>query len=498
MADDQSQRPPYRSNDTIARGPATKAPGAAPASSSGSDPLAELARLIGQSDPFAEFGRDAPRRPAAPATPAAPAADWPPQSGTGHVGGMGGFTPRQAAPELRAPAAPSSPPQMPAFASTPNYGRQAFGDARAAGADLFHVEGKVPGYQAAPTDAPAYEGDSYQPSNDHLGSEEDDFYEHGQPSRRRLGVMVIAGVFALAVLGTAGAFGYRALFGSSGSSAPPPVIKAESAPSKVVPASNKDAPPSKLITDRVNERGQGEKLVSREEQPVEIKDKPAGAVLPPSEAAAPSATPPLGSGVVGTEPKRVRTIAIHPDQAATADGMPTSAPPAAPAPAPARQAAPTRVNNNPPPAAEPEPTPPPASRPPVARAAPAVRQTAAPAPSNAPLSLSPDAPTRAAPARAAAPAARTAAVSSGAAGGGYAVQVSSQRSEADAQAAFRSLQGKFPGQLGSKPSVIHKVDLGAKGTYYRAMVGPFANANEASELCSSLKAAGGQCIVQKN
>ncbi|HEY5217633.1 MAG TPA: SPOR domain-containing protein [Pseudolabrys sp.] len=137
------------------------------------------------------------------------------------------------------------------------------------------------------------------------------------------------------------------------------------------------------------------------------------------------------------------------------------------------------------------------SRQPVARVAPPVRQTAAPAPSNAPLSLSPDAPSRAAPARAAAPAARTAAVSGGAAGG-YAVQVSSQRSEADAQAAFRSLQGKFPGQLGGKPSVIHKVDLGAKGTYYRAMVGPFANANEASELCSSLKAAGGQCIVQKN
>jgi hypothetical protein len=30
------------------------------------------------------------------------------------------------------------------------------------------------------------------------------------------------------------------------------------------------------------------------------------------------------------------------------------------------------------------------------------------------------------------------------------------------------------------------------------MVGPFASANEAGELCSSLKAAGGQCIVQRN
>jgi len=78
------------------------------------------------------------------------------------------------------------------------------------------------------------------------------------------------------------------------------------------------------------------------------------------------------------------------------------------------------------------------------------------------------------------------------------VQVSSQRSEAEAQAAFRDLQAKYPSQLGSRQAVIHKVDLGAKGTYYRAMIGPFANSSEAGELCSSLKAAGGQCLVQRN
>lgn len=78
------------------------------------------------------------------------------------------------------------------------------------------------------------------------------------------------------------------------------------------------------------------------------------------------------------------------------------------------------------------------------------------------------------------------------------MQVSSQRSEAEAQAAFRGLQAKFPNQLGGRQPVIHKVDLGAKGTYYRAMVGPFASSNEAVELCSSLKAAGGQCLIQRN
>jgi cell division septation protein DedD len=92
--------------------------------------------------------------------------------------------------------------------------------------------------------------------------------------------------------------------------------------------------------------------------------------------------------------------------------------------------------------------------------------------------------------------AQTAAASGG--GSGYVVQVSSQRSEAEAQAAFRSLQGKYPSQLGGKQPLIRQVDLGEKGVYFRAVVGPFGNSNEASELCSSLKAAGGSCIVQRN
>ncbi|MGB9323782.1 MAG: SPOR domain-containing protein, partial [Pseudolabrys sp.] len=69
---------------------------------------------------------------------------------------------------------------------------------------------------------------------------------------------------------------------------------------------------------------------------------------------------------------------------------------------------------------------------------------------------------------------------------------------AEAQAAFRGLQAKFPTQLGGRELLVHKADLGAKGTYYRAMVGPFANPGEAAELCSSLKAGGGQCLVQRN
>ena len=46
--------------------------------------------------------------------------------------------------------------------------------------------------------------------------------------------------------------------------------------------------------------------------------------------------------------------------------------------------------------------------------------------------------------------------------------------------------------------MVRRADLGAKGIYYRTMVGPFVSAQQANELCSNLKAAGGTCIVEKN
>jgi len=98
----------------------------------------------------------------------------------------------------------------------------------------------------------------------------------------------------------------------------------------------------------------------------------------------------------------------------------------------------------------------------------------------------------------AAPVSAIAATPSASAGGGYAVQVTSQRSEADAQAAFRALRTKFPNQLSGREPIIRRADLGDKGVYYRALVGPFASMEAATGMCSSLKAAGGNCLVQRN
>lgn len=486
MADDQSQRP-YRASEP----PPARSAG----KPSGNDPLAELARLIGQTDPFAEFGRDSARR-----APAPQPSEWSTQPlGTPRSSQFGDERRPSASPSRYAgngyytpPSASEGQPSLQDYAGQ-NHARQSYDDVPLPGSvDQYPQENDARAYAPGAAD---YQQDAYEdaPQVDNA------YYEDAPPSRRRLGIMAIAGVLVLAVIGTAGAFGYRALFGSSSSSKVPPVIKADAGPSKIVPATNgKDGQSSKLITDRVNERGQNEKLVSREEQPL---DKPTTVVLSQN-------TPqPVGNGMLASEPKKIRTIAIHPDQAVVADAAqpPGGLTPAAQArsaspAAPVRAAPPVqtaRANAPDNATADSEQDAPPA---PAPRSSPPVRQ-AAPASSNAPLSLNPGAPPTRAPAasRPAAAPTRTASVAPQTAhGAGSYVQVSSQRSEAEAQAAFRSLQAKFPTQLGGRSAQVHKADLGAKGTYYRAMVGPFANAAEASQLCASLKAAGGQCLIQRN
>ena len=481
MADNETQRP-YRAN------PTRSAPGVA-ASSAGSDPLAELARLIGQNDPFSEYGNAARRAPA-PAAPPAPSAaqQWSAQA---------------PAAQTYAPPPPAGPPPAP---------------------EMHPAEYVPPAYGAHgyAGEAGEYEQHTYDPGMAPMEGEQQDFYDD-VPPRRRMGILAIAAVFALAVLGTAGAFGYRTLFGSSGSGGPPPVIKADTKPSKVVPTKDKDANNGKLIYDRVADKGHGEKLVPREERPLEMNSKPAEVVLPHNDSGMPSGSiqPALGSGVVGAAPKKVHTIAIRPDGTVMADAVPPApAPPAAPmaAPAPEPSIVSTATAGQMEPAANPAPAP--TQRQPVVRTEPPQRHAAAeeerraaPPPRNAPLSLNPNAEPARKPERTthtAQPVQTTRAVqpmqtaatgraaqASVPAGGGYAVQLASRHNEADAQSSFHSLQAKFPQQLGGREPLIRRVDLGAKGVYYRAMVGPFGSADEASHLCSSIKAAGGTCFVQR-
>ena len=178
-----------------------------------------------------------------------------------------------------------------------------------------------------------------------------------------------------------------------------------------------------------------------------------------------------------SEPRKIKTLTVRGDQPDNAAQPVTPGAPAAAKPAPVSRAAPT-----------------------PSAAAPRNPPTSANASANAPLSLVPQG---AQPAPAAEPRTRVAndsPTSTAPSGGGtgYLVQVSSQRSETDAQASYRALQGKFPGVLGSHAPLIKRADLGDKGVYYRAMVGPFGSPEEASQFCGSLKSAGGQCVVQRN
>ena len=467
MADDHNQQA-YRASEASSRGQG---------GGSANDPLAELARLIGQSDPFGEYGRNNGNRPAAAATDQT--AGW--QADSLPHSNEQPTLPNQSAYSEQAYGAPA-------------FGRQAFGSAPLSTdtTEYYPVDAHAPGYRSQgydpaeypPGTVPSYE-EGFPPSQEPLhdvhqqfGPPSDDgYYDDVAPSRRRIGITAIAGVFALAVLGTAGALGYRAVFGPSSAPTNPPVIKADNAPSKIVPATpNKDA--GKTITDRVGNSGNGqiERLLSREEQPVPVTAAAAGntnSAFPPNQA---GTAPALGSGVVG-DPKKVRTIAIRPDQAN--DGA-ASAPEVAPTP--------TAVST-----AEPTPRPISVTPRPIATTS----EPARPAPQALnPNAVQAQAPAQARPERVASTAPE-APVATSAGGGAYAVQVSSQRSEADAQAAFRALQGKFPAQLGGRQPVIRRADLGAKGIYFRAMVVVGSN-SEAGELCSSLKAAGGSCIIQRN
>jgi hypothetical protein len=313
-------------------------------------------------------------------------------------------------------------------------------------------------------------------------------------------MLTVTAVLALALIGTAAAFGYRAVFGNSGNT-PPPVIKAETTPNKIVPTSTANEQ-SKQIYDRVGDRNQAERIVAREEKPVDVKDavraapprvvsssfaadamsNPAPAAASPIPANA-SALAPAAALPATTEPKRVRTVTIRADQPGGAEPLA-----ARPAPQPVRSAAPMQVASVAPVA---EPVAPSPVRPAAPRAAPP------PVNSNAPLSLAPPSAAPAASTRHAPM--RTASVPPAAASGGaYTVQISSQRSEAEAQSAFRSLQAKFPNLLSGRQPIIRRADLGDRGVYYRAQVGPFASSDQAGEFCASLKAAGGQCVVQRN
>ncbi|HQS47664.1 MAG TPA: SPOR domain-containing protein, partial [Xanthobacteraceae bacterium] len=270
-----------------------------------------------------------------------------------------------------------------------------------------------------------------------------------------MALIIVASVVGIGVASAGGLFAYRMMGsgGSSASSEPPPVIKADSAPTKVAgPTPTTGTDGQKLIYDRVGGAPGTERVVPREEQPMDVNAAAAAA-------AAAAGVPPAAAGTPSTEPKRVKTMAVRADGSLVENSAPVTS----------------------------------ALPPGIAPTAYAPTQNPLPAGSPAPKTV-----TTTAAVGAASAAAPAAAAPAAVANGAYVVQVSSQKSENDAMGSWKVLQGRYPQLLGSYKATVRRADLGDKGIYYRAQVGPFSTREEANNLCNALQAQGGTCIVTRN
>jgi hypothetical protein len=483
-----------------------------------SDPLAELARLIGQRS---EQGDGQPPVPEGDAAPASEF-DW---ASVNENGGYGANRPgddygdRSAEPaawpldegyesEQSAP-----PPNFPAAASFNGVRREPDQNARS-----YDPRNGQPPAQSRTQPFPFMPAahDSYQAENreqhgayaqSHSEDYADDDYDDEADPPRRGGTVVVVALLGLAVLGTAGALGYRAIIGGSVIPGLPPIIKPIDGPIKVKPDQQaQGANPSQANSAR----GTGEQVVTNQEQPVDVQATNQVPRMIKTIPVLPSGSP--DPGVAGGQPPaNVAQVPV------AAPGYAEPVPPAQPfrADRAAASQAPAVNRQIPTPTTRSGPAPGSAPTASVTRPKPQTKpvRTATPDSQSAggPLSLVPPQegatpqapPPRAVHTAANNPAAPVALGPSGreeaahGAGTGY-VQVSSQRSEAEAQSAYRALQTQFPQQLGSRHAVFRRADLGDKGIYYRALVGPFATAEQASSFCSSLKAAGGSCFMQRD
>jgi hypothetical protein len=489
MADENTLRR-YRSNDPYRRAAEPPRPSE---EASARDPLAELARLLGQSDPFADLGRsnsrerqgeahDAPTTApddwhAAPVRePHFAAGDMPRRSAQGASYETSRDYAHPPAPEPAGWHADSrfyEEPQLGADQQSQHYDEQN----QHYDEQNQHYDEQSQHYEGDGTDGGQYDAQEaeYAYQDDvPLEPHEHEVYDDA-PRARRGGFATALALIGCAVLGTAGAYAYRSYFGNPSSTQPPPVITADnSTPTKIVPESAGDPQSSNLAQGR-SANADKERIVSKQEEPVALK-APGTQAAP--RIALPAPVAPGQGASASTEPKKVRTVVIHPD-ASDVSGKPVTSQPAA-----AQAAAAARSN--------------------VVPAAPKAA-TASAARNSGPISLEPQpsepaaaAPARARTAAAPPPSTRSAPEATENTAGGFVVQLSSQKSEAEAQSSFRSLQAKFPNELGDLQPIIRRADLGSKGVFYRTLVGPFASAQEASQFCATYKAAGGQCVVPNN
>ena len=531
------------------------------------DPLAELARLIGQEDPFKEFDAPKTRRTAANGAGSAPAVV--PERRTdrytngngyksangysnGHTNGQakvavqprtnGLDAPRPASryaqaaapaarpqvsrneeryPAQRSPQAPAQPaPQQrsngyaphgyeeaprsaarPARADGNGYQAERVARARDPYADLEpHSPSRAPAApeqrlrrpepqpanRYVPEEAPrhargrpqpapyqdayqrGYEKD-YDPEYDdaaYLPEHADDIYEDVQRPRRGFGFWLVAAIVLASLIAVAflGVFAYRTIFNSQPRAAivtkseTPVKVEAKGAQQPATSQSNKP------IQDRLGGAPNQTQIVPREEAPVDLTRQQPGQEVPQpllqqkqtppaQQQRGPQFTPPAQQQQqapqnVDQQPKRVKSVPLRSDGPVqqqqgpqSQNNAPTQLAPTAQAQEPDTQAIPqNRV--------------------------PANRNLASLGPTPSPQTS-----------------------------GNYVVQVASHKTPEEAESAWSSLRQQYASIFGGRNADIRKVDLGDRGTFYRAMVGPMSR-EQANALCQNLKTQGAGCIVQ--
>ncbi len=442
------------------------------------DPLAELARIVGQNDPFQGVlgrGRDA-----------------------------------------REPSDPFSPPRsVPQAANDPVY------DAHDPSA--LHGSARRP--------EPQNQDELFDPVSDAYGSADEALDENDlhplKPRRSRRRLAAVTAALLVGAGAVAGGLYWRQSGSGFGVASTPPVITADRTPLKVAPENpgGLDVPnQNRQIYDRGVPDGQS-RVVDGREQPIDVREAartlPAPGSAPTVSARTPvpstdpvsgpvpapaDASPAPRSNAVANalgEPRRVRTSAVRPDgsvytptSTASLAELPqsllpgTSFPPPVPVstvPVSNRQGSgPAPVPASTAPVAESAPTGPtvrvlPPARPRLeARSGatePSIRTASIPSPA-APKPAA-EKPTATAPARA-----------------NFTVQVAVRPTEEEARQAYATLQDKYGSDLDGRGAKVTQAEVNGK-TVHRVRVGPMTK-DDANALCSRLKTSGGSCFVAGN
>jgi hypothetical protein len=303
-----------------------------------------------------------------------------------------------------------------------------------------------------------------------------------EPRRSRKKALLMGAALLVVAGGVVGTFAMR---GGPAGRSDVPTIKAAQGPMKVTPEpapASQEPSRTASVLERAPEKLGSSKVISNEEQPVDLSQVKASPAAP-APAAAKGAFP---------EPIRVKTVSVRPDGSIVTT-MPTPAPAPAPAPRQTTAALPTASTATPAAAPAPAPAPSASAAPPTPPQKMTERAVSNPLPVTPPAA---SAERRTASATPATPAATTPAASAPAASGGYAVQFSAAGSENEAREKIAATQRRFGDALGGRVPNFVKGEAAGK-TVWRVRVGGMTR-EEASSMCQRIKGQGGDCFVAAN